>query len=99
MPSTATEGAVRGLLIKSKNLSRSLIAGASVCASRFGSEVESSRQRLVWHSSSKPSWDFSTNNAPELGINLGDVIVEEDDIYGNGVKVARRPVCAARQTE
>jgi len=55
MPSTATERAVRGLLIKSKNSSRSLITGASVCASRFGSEAESLRQRLLWHSSSKPS--------------------------------------------
>ncbi|MCH8953406.1 MAG: hypothetical protein IID49_14975 [Proteobacteria bacterium] len=28
-----------------------------------------------------------------IGINLGDVIIDGDDIYGDGVNVAARPGC------
>ncbi len=34
--------------------------------------------------------DDAEKIAYRMGINLGDIIIEDDDIYGNGVNVAAR---------
>jgi adenylate cyclase len=65
----------------------------------FGSVVDAVNCALAVQRSDAPTGD-GANSAPaivlRIGINLGDVIVDSDDIYGDGVNVAARLESLAR---
>ena len=48
-----------------------------------------SRSSAAWRAAT-PTWRPAGGSQFRIGINLGDVIVERDDIFGDGVNVAAR---------
>lgn len=50
----------------------------------FGSVVAAVEAALVWQAEAKPPLAF------RIGIHLGDVIIDGDDLYGDGINVAAR---------
>ena len=59
----------------------------------FGSVVDAVNCALSVQRSSSSSPDASVRQSTivvRIGINLGDVIIENDDIYGDGVNIAAR---------
>src|SRR5258708_22097150 len=65
------------------------LAGAGTLA-EFGSVVDAVNCALVIQRSGASSSDQTSAIVLRIGINLGDVIVDSDDIYGDGVNIAAR---------
>jgi adenylate cyclase len=58
----------------------------------FASVVEAVTCAVAWQER-VTTWDAGNDEEPfqfRIGINLGDVMVEEDDLYGDGVNIAKR---------